>query len=94
VFKDKVSPSLGEAKLQEQEVLSFSELVEPETEPSLPLRRPRQIATIEDESFFAAISTSIEYVSNDLRKKQKKFFMVVTTVFLTVSFLTFLSLLG
>lgn len=38
--------------------------------------------------------TSFEYVGNDLRKKQKQFYMIVTTVFLTVSFLTFLSMIG
>ena len=38
--------------------------------------------------------TSFEYVGNDLRKKSKQFFMIVTTVFLTVSFMTFLSLIG
>jgi hypothetical protein len=38
--------------------------------------------------------TSFEYVGNDLKKKQKQFFLIVTTVFLTVSFLTFLSLIG
>ena len=43
---------------------------------------------------FAAILTSFEYVGNDLRKKQKQFYMISTTVFLTVSFLTFLSLIG
>ena len=49
---------------------------------------------IQRDSFRAALMTSIEYVSNDLQKKQKQFFMIVTTVFLTVSFLTFLSLIG
>jgi hypothetical protein len=38
--------------------------------------------------------TSFEYVGNDLRKKSKQFFIIVTTVFLTVSFVTFLSLIG
>ena len=49
---------------------------------------------IERDSFRAALMTSFEYVGNDLRKKSKQFFIIVTTVFLTVSFMTFLSLIG
>lgn len=36
------------------------------------------------------VVTSIEYVANDLRKKQTQFRIGVMTVFLTVSFITFL----
>ena len=39
-------------------------------------------------------STAIEYVANDLRKKWKQFMMGVMTVFLTVSFITFLGGIG
>ena len=35
--------------------------------------------------------TSIEYVANDLRKKQTQFRIGVISVFLTVSFITFLT---
>ena len=42
-------------------------------------------------SFVAVLLTTFEYVSNNLRKKQKQFMMAVMTVFLTVSFITFLS---
>jgi len=57
--------------------------------------KPKHVyAKIERDSFRAALMTSFEYVGNDLKKKQKQFFLIVTTVFLTVSFLTFLSLIG
>ena len=35
--------------------------------------------------------TSIEYVANDLRKKQTQFRIGIISVFLTVSFITFLT---
>ena len=38
--------------------------------------------------------TAIEYVSNDMRKKFSQFLMCCMTVFLTVSFITFLSGVG
>lgn len=57
-------------------------------------KHKRSHARIERDSFRAALMTSFEYVGNDLRKKSKQFFIIVTTVFLTVSFLTFLSLIG
>ena len=41
-------------------------------------------------SFKAVVLTSIEYVTNDLRKKWKQFMIGVLTVFLTVSFISFL----
>jgi len=37
------------------------------------------------------VLTSIEYVANDLRKKQTQFRIGVISVFLTVSFITFLT---
>jgi len=46
------------------------------------------------DSFWAVLSTSVEYVANDLRKKFKQFMMCVMTVFLTVSFITFLNGVG
>jgi hypothetical protein len=36
----------------------------------------------------------VEYVSNDLCKKWKQFMMGAMTVFLTVSFITFLGAIG
>jgi hypothetical protein len=38
--------------------------------------------------------TSMQYVANDLRKKPTQFLIGVMTVFLTVSFITFLSSIG
>jgi len=37
------------------------------------------------------VLTSIEYVANDLRKKQTQFRIGIISVFLTVSFITFLT---
>ena len=45
-------------------------------------------------SFCAIVATSIEYVGNDLRKKKSQFRIGVMTVFLTVSFITFLGALS
>lgn len=46
------------------------------------------------DSFTAVLLTALEYVANDLRKKWKQFMMGVITVFLTVSFITFLGGIG
>jgi hypothetical protein len=46
------------------------------------------------DSFMAVFTTAVEYVSNDLSKKWKQFMMTAMTVFLTVSFITFLGLIG
>lgn len=45
-------------------------------------------------SWSAVLATACEYVLNDLRKKWKQFMMGVMTVFLTVSFITFLGGIG
>ena len=45
-------------------------------------------------SWFAVLTTSMEYVANDLRKKFSQFLMCIMTVFLTVSFITFLNGIG
>lgn len=47
-----------------------------------------------NDSFKAIFLTAVEYVANDLRKKWKQFMMGVMTVFLTVSFITFLGGIG
>jgi hypothetical protein len=46
------------------------------------------------DSFTAVLVTALEYVANDLRKKWKQFMMGVMTVFITVSFITFLGGIG
>ena len=46
------------------------------------------------DSFRAVLATSVEYVASALRKKFKQFMMCVMTVFLTVSFITFLNGVG
>jgi len=40
------------------------------------------------DSWQAVIMTCVEYVVNDLRKRQKQFLMSMLTVMLTVSFIT------
>jgi hypothetical protein len=49
---------------------------------------------VNNDSFRAVLVTSFEYVANDLRKKFKQFMMCMMTVFLTVSFITFLNGIG
>ena len=49
----------------------------------------------QSESFWAVVSTSFWYVVNDLRKKKRQFAIGISTIFLTVSVVTFLhSLIG
>ena len=45
---------------------------------------------IKDESLFGLLSTTFQYVVNDMKKKQREFFIGVMTIFLVVSFVTFL----
>jgi hypothetical protein len=45
---------------------------------------------IKDESLYGLISATFQYVLNDVKKKQREFFIGVMTIFLVVSFVTFL----
>ena len=45
---------------------------------------------IRDEPLFGLLSTTFQYVVNDMKKKQREFFIGVMTIFLVVSFVTFL----
>lgn len=45
---------------------------------------------IKDESLIGLLSASFMYVINDMKKKKREFFIGVMTIFLVVSFVTFL----
>ena len=49
--------------------------------------RPPQL----DDSWFAILTACLQYVMSDITKKWKSFMMGVLAVFLTVSFITFLT---
>jgi hypothetical protein len=54
------------------------------------LKPSNEDGEIKDESFIGLISATFQYVLNDIKKKQREFIIGVMTIFLVVSFVTFL----
>jgi hypothetical protein len=54
------------------------------------LKPSNEDGEIKDESLIGLISATFQYVLNDIKKKQREFIIGVMTIFLVVSFVTFL----
>jgi len=79
-----------------QKVKQIPKVEKPHKSISIDELEQRNLAFIKDsESIWATIRTSFLYVVNDLRKKKRQFAIGISTIFITVSVVTFLdSLIG